>query len=384
MKKLFTLILSVLVTGMSFSQTSLGIVGQFTGWAAGSDVAMTNDGTGLWTATNVAITQAGGVKFRWDNDWAVSYGFVDVLNSWPAGSATSAQGGDIPAQVGFYDVTFDMNALTYEFVAVTPPFDNIGFNGNFNSYGAAVPMFTTDGIQYLKSDFQFTAAGMKFINATASETFGGTMFPMGAAVLNGPEIPVTTGFYNVGFDKSLSGYGFQQVPVGIIGSAIPPYDWTADVPMTSTDGGVTFTLNNFAILDGVCKFRANASWATNWGGTGFPSGTADLNGNMNDLAVVAGTYNISFNRVTGAFSFVTASLTENQLVKVSVSPNPANEVVNFNIDAENFTITLVDMAGKVVATSTSNDMNISSLNNGLYTYLVNTANGVATGKLIKQ
>ena len=382
MKKLFTLILSVLVTGMSFSQT-LGIVGQFTGWATGSDVVMTNDGSGVWTATNVAIT-AGGVKFRYDNDWGVSWGFDAALTStpWPAGSATSNNGGDIIAVDGFYDVTFNMNNLTYEFVAVTPPFDNVGFNGNFNSYGAAVPMFTTDGIQYLKSDFQFSAAGMKFINATASETFGGTMFPMGAAVLNGPEIPVTTGFYNVGFDKSLSGYGFQQVPVGIIGSAIPPYDWSADVPMTSTDGGVTFTLNNFAINDGVCKFRTNGTWATNWGGTDFPSGTGVLG--AGDLPVAVGTYDISFNRVTGAYSFQTASLTENQLVKVTVSPNPANEVVNFNIDAENFTITLVDMAGKVVATSTSNDLNISSLNNGLYTYLVKTANGVATGKLIKQ
>jgi hypothetical protein len=379
MKKLFTF-LSILFITMSSRAQVVGMIGEFTGWGTSPDVVMSTVDNVNWTVTNQLFSLTGGVKFRLDAAWVTDWGSADF----PAGTGTQG-GSNIPVPAGNYDVAFNSSTGAYTFTPVVTNFDVIGFNGNFNSYGAAVPMFTTDGIQYVKSDFQFTADGMKFINATASETFGGTMFPMGAAVLNGPEIPVTTGFYNVGFDKSLSGYGFQQVPVGIIGSAIPPYDWTVDVPMTSTDGGVTFTLNNFAINDGVCKFRANASWATNWGGTGlFPSGTAELNGNNNDIAVVAGTYNISFNRVTGAFSFVTASLTENQLVKVSVSPNPANEVVNFNIDAENFMITLVDMAGKVVATSTSNDMNISSLNNGLYTYLVNTANGVATGKLIKQ
>jgi hypothetical protein len=379
MKKLFTF-LSILFITMSSRAQVVGMIGEFTGWGTSPDVVMSTVDNVNWTVTNQLFSLTGGVKFRLDAAWVTDWGSADF----PAGTGTQG-GSNIPVPAGNYDVAFNSSTGAYTFTPVVTNFDVIGFNGNFNSYGAAVPMFTTDGIQYVKSDFQFTADGMKFINATASETFGGTIFPIGAAVLNGPEIPVTTGFYNVGFDKSLSGYAFQQVPVGIIGSAIPPYDWTVDVPMTSTDGGVTFTLNNFAINDGVCKFRANASWATNWGGTGlFPSGTAELNGNNNDIAVVAGTYNISFNRVTGAFSFETASLTENQLVKVSVSPNPANEVVNFNIDAENFTITLVDMAGKVVATSTSNDMNISSLNNGLYTYLVNTANGVATGKLIKQ
>lgn len=379
MKKMFTIILSVLITGLSYSQTTLGIVGQFNGWAS-PDVVMTNDGTGVWTASNVAIT-AGGVKFRWDESWAVSFGYDPALTTspWPSGSATSTNGTDIPAVDGFYDVTFDMNTLTYEFVAVTPPFDNIGFNGNFNSYGTPVSMFTTDGIQYTKSEFHFTSPGMKFVNSTTNQTFGGATVPMGAAVLNGTEIPVTVGFFNVGFDKSIPGYAFQEVPVSLIGDFS---GWASDADMVSTDGGVNFTLNGFNMpADGGVKFRSNHSWATNWGSLSFPTGIANTSDN---IPVLQGTYDVTFNRVTGAFSFQTASLTENQLVKVSVSPNPANEVVKFNVDADNFTITLVDMAGKVVAKSTSNDMNISSLNNGLYTYLVNTANGVAIGKLIKQ
>ncbi len=376
MKKLFTF-LSILFITMSSRAQVVGMIGDFTGWGSSPDVIMTSVDNVNWTVTNQAFLVTGGAKFRLDSDWATNWGSLDF----PAG--TGIGGGDnIPVPAGNYDVAFNSSTGEYTFTPVATSFDAIGFNGGFNAYGTPEVMVSADGVQYGKSDFYFNANGVKFVNSTANQTFGGATFPMGAAVLNGPEIPLTAGFYNVGFDKSIPGYGFQQVPVGIIGSAIPPYDWSADVPMTSTDGGVTFTLNNFAINDGVCKFRANASWATNWGGTDFPSGTGALG--AGDLPVVAGSYDISFNRVTGAYSFQTASLTENQLVKVTVSPNPANEVVNFNIDAENFTITLVDMAGKVVATSTSNDMNISSLNNGLYTYLVNTANGVATGKLIKQ
>jgi hypothetical protein len=373
MKKLFTFLTILFITMSSRAQV-VSMIGDFSGW---SDVAMTSADNVNWTVTNQLFAVAGGVKFRQDAAWSVNWGAADF----PAGTGTQ-DGSNIPVPAGNYDVAFNSSTGAYTFTPVASSFDAIGFNGGFNSFGTPEALVSADGEQYGKSDFYFNAAGVKFVNSTTNQTFGGTMFPMGAAVLNGPEIPLTAGFYNVAFDKTIPGYAFQQVPVSLIGDFSTPA-FGVDVDMVSTDGGVNFTLNGFNIpTDGVLKFRANASWTTNWGGTGFPTGTATLS--AGDLAVTAGTYDVSFNRITGAFSFETASLTENQLVKVSVSPNPANEVVNFNIDAENFTITLVDMAGKVVATSTSNDMNISSLNNGLYTYLVNTANGVATGKLIKQ
>jgi hypothetical protein len=376
MKKLFTF-LSILFISMTSRAQVVGIIGDFTGWSATGDVIMSTVDNVNWTASNQAFLVTGGVKFRLDLDWGTNWGSLDF----PSG--TGVGGGDnIPVPAGNYDVTFNSSTGAYTFSPVATNFDVIGFNGGFNSFGTPENMVTANGVLYGKPDFYFNANGVKFVNSTTNQTFGGSTFPMGTAVLSGSEIPLTAGFYNVGFDKSIPAYTFQEVPVGIIGSAIPPFDWSADVPMNSTDGGLTFTLNGFTIADGVCKFRANQSWATNWGGSGFPTGTATLG--AGDLPVTAGTYDIFFNRLTGEFSFETASLTENQLVKVSVSPNPANEVVKFNVDADNFTITLVDMAGKVVATSTSNDMNISSLNNGMYTYLVNTSNGVATGKLIKQ
>lgn len=374
MKRIFTLF-SVLFLAFASRAQVIGMIGDFTSWS--SDVIMTTTDNENWTVNNQAFLVAGGVKFRQDQDWATNWGSLDF----PSGIGT--QGGDnIPVPAGIYDVTFNSVTGAYTFTEVVTSFDNIGFNGGFNAFGTPEAMVTADGIQYVKTDFYFNAPGVKFVNSTTNQTFGGAMFPMGAAVVNGPEIPLTSGFYNVGFDKSVPGYAFQEVPVGIIGSAIPPYDWSVDVPMTSTDGGVTFQLNGFTINDGVCKFRANGGWATNWGGTDFPSGTAALN--AGDLPVTAGTYDITFNRVTGEYNFALASIEEINAVKVTVAPNPAKELVTFNVDATDFNISIIDLSGKIVATSTTAEMNISSLNNGLYTYLVKTSNGVATGKLIKQ
>lgn len=374
MKRIFTL-LSALILGFSSQAQVVGMIGDFTSWS--SDVVMSTTDNVTWTKTGQTFLIAGGVKFRQDADWAVNWGALDF----PTGVGV-AGGDNIPVPAGTYDVVFNSTTGDYTFTAVTTGFDDIGFYGGFNSFGANEPMVSTDGVQYVKLDYHFTAADVKFRNMTNSNVYGGTAFPTGTAVLNGGNIPLTPGYYNVGFDKTALTYGFQQVPVGIIGSAIPPYDWSVDVPMTSTDGGTNFSLNNYTILDGVCKFRANGSWATNWGGTDFPAGTAAAG--AGDLPVAAGTYNITFNRETGAYSFATAGVEELGQISAVAFPNPATDVVNFQIDATDFVITLTDLSGKVVATSTIAKIDMSALTSGAYIYKVVSDKGFATGKLTKK
>lgn len=87
--------------------------------------------------------------------------------------------------------------------------------------------------------------------------------------------------------------------IGLVGDAFG--SWDNDVVMSTTDN-VTYTLTNQSVSAGYFKFRQDGAWDTNWGGAAFPSGTASLNGDniaVND----AGTYNITFNRNTGEFSF---------------------------------------------------------------------------------
>ena len=287
-----------MVLTINTNAQSIGMIGDFTSWS--SDVVMNTSDNVVYTINNYTFLITGGVKFRQDADWGNNWG----SNTFPTG--TGAPGGaNIPVPAGTYDVTFNRTTGDYTFTTVSTNFDSIGMYGGFNSWAnPSEPLVTADGIVYSKIDYHFTADGVKFIkdNNTAT-TWGGTAFPSGTATAGGATIPLTAGYYNVDFNKNSLLYNFVQVPVSMIGDAVS--DWSTDVDLVSTDGGVTFSLNNVTLLSGGLKFRANYSWASNWGNTAFPAGTGNLNGNDNVpvIASDAGIYNVTFNRMTGDYAF---------------------------------------------------------------------------------
>jgi hypothetical protein len=386
MKKLFTLISAIAFSSLSFSQ-SIGMIGDFSNWS--SDEVMNTSDNVTFTLTGYTFTVTGGVKFRQfdfdpQNPWAVNWGDA----AFPSGTGTQG-GSNIPVPAGTYDVTFNITTGEYSFTAVSTGFDEIGFSGGFNAYASVVPMATLDGIDYVYTDKFFVAPNVKFARTAPTATnWGGTAFPSGTATENGNDIPLTVGYYNVSFNKNTLAYNFQQVPIGLIGTAIPPFDWSVDVPMESTDGGITHYLYNYTISDGVAKFRANGGWATNWGGGEFPADTAFLNGS--DFAVAAGTYDtISFNRYTGQFSFggsVEPGLGIKDLEKLNASayPVPADDIITFVADVKDFEVIITDLTGKVMMKTTSNTVNISTFATGTYLYQLRSGNKVGSGKLIKK
>ena len=69
--------------------------------------------------------------------------------------------------------------------------------------------------------------------------------------------------------------------------------------------------------------------------------------------------------------------------EVSVYPNPTTGIVN--IEAEGLkNVEVLDMAGRVVMTSSKNILDISNLTNGVYMVRVNTIAGTATQKVVKK
>jgi len=386
MKKIFTLISAIAISSLTFAQT-MGIVGQFTNWGGSPDIVMTSSDGVQWEATGVVVTVDGGIKFRLDSDWTNNWGGT----SFPAGTAeVGGFGNDIPGLAGTYDVSFNTGTLEYAFTAVASGYDAIGFKGGFNNNAAVENLATLDGVDYFKKDFLFSSPNVKFQRTSPTPTtWGGASFPAGTAAENGNDIPLTVGYYNVSFNKNSLAYNFEQVPVGLIGSAIPPYDWSIDVPMTSTDGGITHYLYNYTIGDGVAKFRANGNWATNWGGgTEFPADTAFLAGA--DIPVSAGTYDtISFNRHTGKYCFgcsVKSGLGLEDLERINASayPVPAEEIITFVADTKDFELIITDLNGKVMMKTTSSTVNISSFASGTYLYQLKSGNRVGSGKLIKK
>jgi hypothetical protein len=349
-----------------------------------------SDGT-QWEASGVVIDAAGGIKFRLDSKWDSNWGG----KNFPTGTAEAGgTGNDIPGKVGTYDVTFNTNSLEYSFTAVATGYDEIGFTGLFNSYDSVEFMSTLNGVDYSKENFFFSEPNVLFKRTAPTETlWGGTGFPSGTAkvVPAASDIPLKIGYYNVSFNKKTLAYNFEQVKVGLIGTAIPPYDWSVDVPMESTDGGITHYLYNYTIKDGLAKFRANGGWGTNWGAgkeTVFPADTAFLGGG--DITVSAGTYKvISFNRYTGKFNFggsVEPGLGIKDFDKLNASayPVPADDIITFLADVKDFEVVITDLTGKVMMKTSSNTVNIGSFASGTYLYNIKSGNQFGSGKLIKK
>lgn len=84
------------------------------------------------------------------------------------------------------------------------------------------------------------------------------------------------------------------------------------------------------------------------------------------------------------FSF--ASIDELNYNKLSVYPNPANDIINFNFDGNINGIAITDVTGKLVYnyTRNRNTVNISNLDYGTYVLSVTSENTIYTSKFIKK
>ncbi len=89
--------------------------------------------------------------------------------------------------------------------------------------------------------------------------------------------------------------------VEIIGSAVPPYNWLVGADMATTDG-INYILIGYTLAGGEAKFRQDQSWLPfNWGASSFPEGIAFQYGP--NIPITAGTYTITFNRLSGEYNF---------------------------------------------------------------------------------
>ncbi len=89
--------------------------------------------------------------------------------------------------------------------------------------------------------------------------------------------------------------------IGLIGSATAK-GWEASAPMKQSGNDPHLWQATQILSRGELKFRANNTWEVNWGNSPFPSGIAVANG-PNIPVAIAGTYDITFNDITGDYSF---------------------------------------------------------------------------------
>ncbi len=382
MKKLF-LFAAVLLgsTGMFAQFTNIGFLGFGTPGAWDSDTDMvTTDGV-TYTLENFTITPVGGsgVKFREGNDWnGEDWGGT----GWPSGTGLPSSSSNIPALPGVYNITFNLSTKEYNFEALAG-FDTITING-----GTPNTTYTTDGIMYYSDNVDFASnTAVTFVNG--SENWGGTAFPSGTATVGGAAINVPANNYNISFNNETGAYNFDYVRISIIGGAVGGWDNANDVNMTTTNG-IDYTVNDVTFTAGEWKFRINNGWSVTWGNGTFPAGTAVVVADGGNMMATAGTYDGTFNRETGVFSFTesTAGTQDFNSKSITVYPNPSNSVWNFN--AANNTISsmqIVDVTGKVVYTAAVNanqaTVNVSGFASGMYFARLTSGNATETVRVVK-
>ncbi len=362
---------------------------------------MTAGADNNWTFSNIALS--GAVKFRGNNSWAAPYDWgAATPATFPTGTAVVGSGAAITVPTGVYNVTFNSATGAYSFTVSTafPVISLIGPAAGTgpDDWGTDIDLGTTDGIVYKKDIVTLTEGAVKWrqshdwmagnwgpLEAETNDLTGIAHFDSQFAVT----IPAT-GLYNASFNKTTLAYSFTFPQVAIVGDATPggwpdPGDIDATV-MTTTDG-IHYTLNGVTLAAGEGKFRRDNSYNSNWGAGGWPTGTGVQDGI--NIPVPAGTYDVTFDASTGAYTFATTAGTEGfTAASLKVYPNPAQSNWNFSSQNEAIeSISIVDVLGKTIlsAMPKANDTSVdaSGLSNGIYFAKIGTAKGSATIRLVK-
>ena len=92
--------------------------------------------------------------------------------------------------------------------------------------------------------------------------------------------------------------------VGIIGTSIDGYDdvGAKSTPLIQTDINNSIWEVDLYLKKGTVKFRCRDSWNQNWGGTSFPKGKAEVDGD--NIYVEEGNYHVTLNLSANTYEFI--------------------------------------------------------------------------------
>jgi hypothetical protein len=181
-----------------------------------------------------------------------------------------------------------------------------------------------------------------------------------------------------------------------VGASISMVNWTpSDANSAMTDLGsnvwsiaVTYPTASVGLTQ-LYKF-VNGDWGTNEGTDAANTiasdgcGIDDGGGNINRTLTIPASDTTVFYCWDKCAACETGSIGEINKFEVKTYPNPANEVIQFDIAADDYVISISDISGKLIMTSEKPIIDIAPLNSGIYTYVVNSATGSAKGKFIKK
>ncbi len=258
----------------------------------------------------------------------------------------------------------------------------------FNNWQDDVELTTTTGILYTATNVTLVPGEIKFReNYSWDNSWGANSFPVGIAGLNVQVNIVVNvaGTYNVIFNKLTGVYAFVLTAfprVSLVGQNIGS-PWSTDVFLNTTNG-IEYTLSNYNLVSGDIKFRLEAGWLVSWGQGNnlFPIGLAILGG-ANINATVAGTYDISFNVLTGVYIFSQTMAVSDSTQKQVVLNTLVKENLKFSEEVK--TVQVYSIDGKLHRTYNKvSTINMSDLTTGHYILKIQTyENEMFTQRIMK-
>ncbi len=303
----FTIMFNSQTGAYNFTVTSaIGIIGNATPGGWDNDTNMFQDPTDTNKYFITLPLVMGEAKFRANDAWTLSWGSTDF----PTGVGSTMNGPNIPIPAtGKYLINFDKSTGAYSFEEVVE-FSTISIIGSGTAGGWTTDTYLTkdsNDPNLWKGDVSLTDGELKFrANSAWTINWGGSDFPVGVGVPNSSNnIPVDSGDYRLTFNTETFDYVFLPIipyeTIGIIGDATPG-GWDGDdTDMIQDPIDPSIWRLRIILTAGELQFRANNSFDTFWSSGEFPSGVGVFEGAP--IPIPAGEYRITFNTITGAYSF---------------------------------------------------------------------------------
>lgn len=403
---------NILCTAGNYSVTFNSTTGAYSFTLLGAIPIVKLVGTAVPNIGELTLTTSDAINFIASNITLIAgngqfsiNGILSGNNSFPSGVLLNSTT-QIPVTAGTYS-TISLNINTGAYSFILSPIPTIAIVGEAAGGWPGSPgypsidlnqMITSDGTNYKINSVFLSVGAIKFrANNNWTTSWGGISFPSGPQVGGeASNINVTTaGNYRAVLNRNTGVYTFDLPSISIVGEAVggwpgdPGNPGPIDIHQLTTTDGETYTINNLAvttaITNGGVKFRQDNDWSINWGNNTFPSATSS---NGSNIPTVAGIYNVTFTRSTGAYSFIN-TLSINDIIKndLQIYPNPAN--TNWNIYTSYIidTIELFDITGKSIETFTprTNTFKIEGINlrEGIYFLKIKSGLDIKIKKIIK-
>jgi len=268
----------------------------FNNWdPANSPIVMSTISAGDKLEGYIYMSAAANWKFASQPNWnGTNYANNNGAGTLEPGVLDPNAANNIASPAGYYKINADATAMTYTQVATVWGVIGDATPGNWSNqtnmvYNPATQKFAL-GVHLTSAN----AASFKFRGTSDwSVNYGSTAANGATLDAGGSNIAVTTtADYAVTLDLSHpNAYTYSANFWGLIGDATPG-SWSTDTPMTwdPIHNVFTATLALSTANGASFKFRANAAWAINYGGT-----LAALTPGGDNMTVpTAGTYTVTF------------------------------------------------------------------------------------------